>query len=157
MWQTFFPDLVVAVIASLLTVSTGYVTYRVNVRHRENQALVSLLNELHHRRAVAPILNPRQIANASTNDDFLRANSSVLSMKDEIRRARDILRPITTLQEPLSLMVRACNRYLELSSAAPESYMYELEELRIQLSKQVHAIAASRKSIKSVEPGTGAF
>lgn len=157
MWQTFWPDLLVAIFGAFLTVATAYVTYLLSVRRREKQALNSLIYEFHHRRAVAPRANLRTVECAAETDDFLRANLSVLSMRDEIRRTRDVVRPIIELHGCLSELTRACNNYLESSAQHPGQYLYLLDELRNELSSKTHKLAATRRGVHVREPGEGAF
>jgi type II secretory pathway component PulJ len=161
MWTTFFPDVIVAVvgavIGSILTVLIAYFTFVVSRVHRETQALNSLIAEIHQRRALAYIDNPRVVPRAEQNVDYLHANASILGIKDEVRRARDQLRPRFSLQSPLVEMTRSCNRYLELSASNPDRYWFHLMELRESLMAQIETLARTKRSISVREPGGGAF
>jgi hypothetical protein len=161
MWETFWPDIVVAVVGavlgSVLTVGIALATYFITIRHRENQALNALIKELHERRAVAPIASLREIPDAAELDDFNRANRSVISMRDEISRTRQLVGQSPEVQQPLSEMKRACNRFLDRASAAPQRYWFLLDELRRELSEGVHRLTSARKQLPRLEPGGGAF
>jgi uncharacterized protein with PhoU and TrkA domain len=157
MWETFGPDVLVALIGAALTVAIAFATYVLNERRREWQALRSLVDELHHRRALTLIDSVRPVPHADELDDFLHVNASVLSIREEIRRTRDSVTLNSDLQRALGLMTRACNRYLETTAARPEQYLYSLSELRRELSEGVHALAATRRTVKVREPGDGAF
>ena len=156
MWLTFWPDVLVAVIGAALTVLIALVTYLLRLRLEERRALQSLIDELHRRRSLAPGPEP-VIPNAASDADFGRANASVLSIRDEIRRTRDRVRQIESLQGPLSRMTRACNQYLEVSAAFPPHYAILLGELRRDLSGSVTQLSAARKGVVASEPGHGAF
>lgn len=156
MWDTFIPDLLVALVGAVLTVLIAFVTYKVNARVDETKALNSLIEELHRRRALAPG-DDQPIPGAAQSDDFVRANASVLSMREEIRTTRDRVRQLQLAQLPLSEMTRACNRYLEMSAIAPERYARLLGELRKDLDRQVRALAATRRRVPHLVPGDGAF
>jgi hypothetical protein len=157
MWQTFWPDVLVAVIGAVLTVAIAYLTYLLSVRRTEKQALNSLINEFHHRRAISPRTALGPVERAAEKDDFLRANLSVLNMRDEIRRTRDAVRSIADLHDPLSQMTRACNNYLETSAREPDRYLYLLDDLRKELSSSLHRLAVTRRGVRVYEPGQGAF
>jgi hypothetical protein len=113
MWESFWPDIVVAVvgavIGSVLTVGIAVATYFITIRHRENQALNALVRELHERRAIAPIASPREIPGAAELDDYDRANRSVVSMRDEISRTRELVGQSPEVQLSLSEMKRTWN------------------------------------------------
>ncbi|RFA15606.1 hypothetical protein B7R22_06565 [Subtercola boreus] len=97
MGESFGPDLVVSIIGavfgSVLTVAIALVTYLVQRRRSEGQALQSLINEIHHRRALIDHGEPRTVPDAAESDDYRRCTSSVISIRDEIRRTRDAVRP----------------------------------------------------------------
>jgi len=156
MWDTFWPDVLVAIIGAALTVFIALATYLVRARIEENRALQSLVNELHRRRALAPGADV-PIPGAASLDDYLRANASILSIKDEIRLVRDRVRDAEKLQEPLASMTRACNHYLEASSRYPERYAILLNELRAKVAKQVIALSRLRRAVRPLVPGDGAF
>jgi hypothetical protein len=87
MRMTFLPDLLIALITASFTVLFAFVTYRLSVRRDETRAISALIAELHGRRAFAG--DAVVIAEGRNAVDFHRANSSVLSVKDEVRRLRD--------------------------------------------------------------------
>lgn len=156
MWQTFVPDVLVAIIGAALTVLIAFATYLLRLRLEEKRALQSLINELHRRRALVP--GPeRIIPNAAEIGDFQWANASILSVRDEIRRTRDRVRQVDSRLIPLSAMTRACNRYLEQSAAAPPHYVLFLAALKHELEENVRALARARRGLKPLEPGSGAF
>lgn len=155
MWMTFWPDVLVACIGAVLTVGIAFATYKLNERREELRSLNSLVGELHRRRALAG--QAVVIEGARDNPDFMRANSSILSIRDDIRRTRDNVRQILPIQEPLSRMSRACNYYLEVSEADPDEYANLLVGLQRDLHRAVQDIVASRRGVDSLEPGAGAF
>ena len=156
MWDTFWPDVLVAVIGAAFTVLIALITYLLRLRLEEKRALESLIGELHRRRALAPGPEPI-ISAAASSADFARANASVSAMRDEIRRTRDRVRQVDSLQLPLSNMTRACNRYLEMSAASPPHYALLLGRLREELAKGVNDLTRARRGVTSLEPGGGAF
>jgi hypothetical protein len=157
MWQTFLPDLLVTFIGAVLTVAIAFCTYLLNERRREKASLSALVGELHHRRALSLIENPMTVPDAEVLDDFVRANASILSVRDEIRRTRDIVKSSAALQEVLASMTRACNRYLESAAAEPDQYWYLLDDLRRHLADDVHRLVTLRPRVRALEPGSGAF
>src|SRR5689334_9675255 len=111
------------------------------------QALNLLIEELHHRRALSPIGTLMHVANAELSDDYARVNASVLSIKDAIREARQLSRPVRTVRVPLSRMTNACNRYLELADRHPNRYWYFLDDLRQEVLAEVDALAGSNRRL----------
>lgn len=161
MWGSFWPQLWVefvgAFFGAVATVAIAYATFLLSRRHRETQALNSLIGYLNHRRALAPIENLQRIPNAEQSGDFARASSSVLAMRDEMHRARNEVRPVEGLQTPLAEMIRACNQYLEISASNPDDYWFHLMRLRSELSRGVSALAQEKRKVSALEPGGGAF
>lgn len=155
MWLTFWPDVLVAIIGASLTVGIAYVTYILNLRRNERRALNSLIVELHHRRAFSG--SAVIVPNARDLADYSRANASVLSIKDEIRRTRDNVRDFPSLQVPLSQMTRACNSYLEAVERDPDSYAIGLIRLRDDLYVEINKIAVERRGVPARGPGSGAL
>lgn len=155
MWTTFWPDVLVALIGAVLTVGIAFATYILSVRRDELRALNSLIVELHHRRAFSG--TAVIVSGAQDTQDFQRANASVISVRDEIRRTRDRVRPIPGLQEPLMRMTRFCNYYLEETEWDPDSYAVGLVRLRDELHEQIRALAAARRGTKVLVPGAKAF
>lgn len=156
MWNTFIPDLVVATFGAALTVIIAFTTYIIKVRYDERLALQALIDELHQRRAVAPGPEPT-IPNAAELGDFDRANRSVISMREEIRRTRDRVRQVPALRDPLSEMTRACNHYLELSEGTPPRYAQLLGRLRDDLDAQIRRLSAVKRGLTPLTPGMKAF
>ena len=157
MWETFVPDLIVTVIGAALTVAIAAVTFVLSRRYRETQALNLLVQELHHRRALARIDALMEIQNAEQSDDFARVNASVLSIKEAIREARGLSRPVPGVQVPLSGMTSACNRYLELASRRPSRYWFFLTELRAEITAQVRELSRMNRRVAELEPGAGSL
>ena len=157
MWSSFVPDLVVALIGAaigaLLTVAIAAGTFLLSRRYRETQALTLLIEELHHRRALAPIDTLMVVANAEQSDDFARVAGSVLSIKDAIREARAASRPTRNVRVPLSKMTSACNRYLELADRQPHRYWYFLADLRRDIETATTELAQANRKLPSLEPG----
>lgn len=160
MWQTFGPDVLVAVIGALLTalltVLIAFATFLLRLRLEELRAVQSLVSELHRRRALTP--GPEVvIPGAAERKSLAEANASVLSIRDEVRRTRDRVRQVDSRQVPLSRMTAACNRYLEISSAAPDSYAILLGELSRELDVGVRELVSARSGTRYLQPGAGAF
>jgi hypothetical protein len=152
-WATFLPDTIVARFGALLTVLIAVLSYLINRRMLETSALQSLVDELYVRRSLTPPAKLRIVSKARKLDDYMFASASVLSIRDEVRRARDSARSSPALQSALIEMTTACNAYLETSAARPEEYLFLLDVLRCELSKGVHHIAALRRGVKPKEPG----
>lgn len=155
MWQTFWPDVLVAAIGAALTVGIALATYALTVRRNELRALRSLVLDMYHRRVFAG--QAVTIPGARETDDYVRANASVLSVKDEIRHARGNVREIPSLQMPLARMTRACNVYLEESERDPDAYAAGLIRLRDVLEEEVRKLASERYGLPVHRPGDGAF
>ena len=155
MWMAFWLDVLVAAIGALLTVAIAFGTYILNLRQNERRALTSLVHELHRRRVFAgrAVTKP----GARETEDYSRCNASILSVKDEIRHARDSVREIPALQEALSAMTKACNSYLEMAERDPDSYAIELARLREGLYVRTRELANMRRGVPDLEPGGGAY
>jgi hypothetical protein len=97
------------------------------------------------------------VPSAEGSPDFTRANASILSIRDEIRRTRDRVPQSESRQLPLTNMTRACNRYLELSAVSPSHYAILLGELREELFANVRQLVAIRSGLVVQEPGAGAY
>ena len=54
-------------------------------------------------------------------------------------------------------MIRACNRYLELSSEKPSNYLFDLAQLQSELRDCVADLAKEDRAITIYEPGGAAF
>lgn len=156
MWDSFLPDLLVAVVGALLTVAIALGTYVLKVRLDEKRAIQSLINEMHRRRSLAAGPEPL-IPGSLQSGDYLRANASVATIREDIRSTRDRVRQVEKLQDPLSKMTRACNRYLEQSAAHPDGYAIYLGDLRRELTPVVQSLASKRRGVVALEPGGGAF
>ncbi len=156
MWNTFWPDVLVALIGAVLTIATGAGAFAITRRLAETRALNALTRELHHRRALK-ISARREIPDAQELDDYHRLTASVLTMRDEIRHARDASGSSDDVQEPLAAMTRACNLYLELSAASPERYWILADDLRQALRKELVKVTSKRRGVTMREPGGGAF
>lgn len=161
MWNTFWPDLLIAligaVLGSVLTVVIALITYRLQRRANEKHALRLLVDEIHRRRAFVPIANVRNVAGAQKLDDFSNVNSSVLDIRDRIRLAREQTRPESGAQRPLSDMTRACNRYLQATARRPDRYLYDLEFLRNNLWESIQEMAREIQGVPALEPAGAAY
>ena len=93
MWTTFFPDLLVAVFGAGLTVLIAFWTYRHQQKVTERIELNRLIIDLHHRRVLHEISDPRPVPRAKDIDDFKHANLSVLDIRDQTKRVGHQLRP----------------------------------------------------------------
>jgi hypothetical protein len=157
MWTTFGPDVLVAAIGALMTVIIAYGTFLIQQRRTENHVINSLFWEINHRRALYEIEAPRAISGAAEIDDFKQANSSVLDIRAQIRRTREQIRPASVAQKPLSEMVRACNRYLEIGAYDPDNYHFHLTKLRVRLYELIQEIASNKGRVTALEPGASAL
>lgn len=157
MWNTFWPDLLIAVIGAVLTVLTAWFTYLLQRRANETRALRFLVEEIHRRRALAPVARVSDVPGAGASDDFNRVNASILDIKDRIRLAREQSRPQSPAQPALSDMTRACNRYLESTAHSPEKYLHELRSLRQSLTYSIIHMTEGVRGVQRLEPGGSAF
>lgn len=155
-WISFFPDLIIALLSSFFTVMIALVTYRINLQARENNALRSLVTDLSSRRALALIV-PKKIRRAKYKNDYVRANTSILLVKDEVKRVRNSVRAIPALEETLRAMTRACNIYLEDAAKWPSNYQFYLMELRDRLNSELENIHKLRPAVHIVSAGGSAF
>lgn len=157
MWTTFVADLLVAVFGAGLTVLIAFWTYRHQQKVTERVELSRLINDLHHRRVLHEILNPRLVYRAKEIDDFKHANLSVLDIRDQTKRVGHQLRPGSPAQEPVSGLIKACNRYLEEGMYRPEKYHFHLQELRNEVQARINEIAAGDQKIKPLEAGGSVY
>jgi hypothetical protein len=129
----------------------------VTFRRLENQAISALIRQIHERRAFVEVGAPSLMSGAHGSDDFERVSRSVISVRREIDIARRSVGGSKELQEALTSMKLACNRYLERSAQAPERYVIQLMELRDELSDDIRRLHTSRPSLPSLSPGSGSF
>lgn len=156
MWETFVPDLLVALVGALMTVAIAYCTFLLRQAQQEKQVVRGLINDLYHRRALA-IGSPQEILNAGDSKDFQRASMSVIDIRDHIRRVRDQVRQDAVTVDALSDMIRGCNRYLEESEWEPTLYAFLLQKLQQDLEDGVLQIAKKVRGVNALSPGSGAF
>lgn len=157
MWTTFLPDLLVAIFGAGLTVIIAFWTYRHQQKVTERAELNRLIGDLHHRRALRKIRNPRLVHRAAKLDDFKHANLSVLDIRDQTKRVGQHLRPKSRAEQPISGLIKACNQYLEAGMYTPQYYHFHLMELRCRIQTCINEIAASDRKIKSLEAGSSAY
>lgn len=161
MWNTFWPDfwvaIIGAVVGSVLTVVIALITYRLQRRSNERHALRLLVDEIHRRRAFAPIANVGNVPGAQKLDDFHNVNASILDIRDRIRLAREQSRPESGAQKPLSDMTRACNRYLQATARQPDRYLHELMSLRSALWGSIREIAGEVRGVPALDPAGAAY
>jgi hypothetical protein len=157
MWTTFFPDLLVALLGSLVTVAIAYMTFLIQRRREERQAIRGLINDIHRRRALTVISTVRRIRRAKTLPDFHRATASVLDLRDRVRETRNAVRADSVYQDALTNMTRSCNRYLEMTGRSANDYYFELAKLRADLLTAVERLAKRNRSVSYLEPGAGAY
>lgn len=155
MWETFWPDVLVAVIGALLTVAIAYCTFLIQQQRQEKQVFRGLINDIHHRRALA-VAYPQEIPGAEERKDFHRASLSVIDIRDHVRRARDQVRQDSPTLASLSDMIRSCNRYLEESEAAPNFYTFHLKTLREELDDSLVAITRRVRGVETLPAGAAA-
>lgn len=156
MWNTFWPDVLVAFIGATLTVGIALATYFASTRLRETRALQSLIDDLHFRRTLSPIDVPRIVLNAEKLNDFEWTNKSVIEVKEVISRTRGVVQRKPNTLEILRKMTRACNRYLEESANSPEQYHFLLDELRNELGGLSTSLSKTRARLEDKHPGLGA-
>ena len=114
------------------------------------------MQELHHLRALIQI-DTMEVHNAEQSDDFAHVSASVLSIRDAVRDARGLSRPVASAQVPLSGMTSACNRYLELASRHPSRYWFFLMDLRADIKGEVSELAKNNRRVAELEPGAGSL
>jgi hypothetical protein len=129
----------------------------VTFRRLENQAIGALVRQIHERRAFVEIVAPSLMPAARASDDFGRVSRSVITARQEIDVARRSVGRSKELQDALTSMKLACNRYLELSAQTPERYVIQLTQLRDELWDDIRRLHASRPSLPSLLPGSGFF
>jgi hypothetical protein len=156
MWETFWADVLVAVIGAALTVAIAIGSFMLQRRRVEEEALRGLIEEIHRRRAFAPV-TPVRVPDAADLRDYERVSRSVLDVRNQIRQARDRVRPKAAAHVYLGAMISACNRYLEDSTNEPDNYIFQLMNLREQLEKEITEIAKKSRNLPASKPGTGAY
>ncbi|MFG6501949.1 hypothetical protein [Microbacterium sp. P05] len=154
MWDTFWPDVLVAVIGALVTVLLGFLTYLGRVRLNEKRSLRSLVESVHRNRAFAG--EGVDMSGAGDLDDYRSAVASVAALREDILLAREHSRQLPKIEQPLSEMTRACDRFLENSETSPDDYAVDLESLEEELSLQLLKIERAVRGVKAKEPGGGA-
>ncbi len=161
MWLTFGPDLLAAIIASvigaILTVAIAAGTYFLQLSRRETSELRFLVGELSTRRAIVPNRDPTRVAGAEKLPDYERANLSVLHIRDGVRDVLRAIQPQSKAQPTLETMLGACNEYLETSASDPPNYVHDLVALRAHLAAAVTDLCKVNSKIAYLEPGSKAF
>ncbi|WP_411556983.1 hypothetical protein [Plantibacter sp. MPB07] len=157
MWITFWPDILVAAVGAALAVFAAYATYLLNARRIETQALNNLIEELHLRRALDPSVEPYVVPNAAERQDFDQVSRSVVSIRRELRTAREAVRSSRDIRLTLVEMSKGCNLYLERAEQSPDSYLLSLVKLQRQLEGGVRTITILRPGVDYLAPGTGAL
>jgi len=130
MWLTFWPDVLVAVIGSVLTVAIALITYRVQQRRSNVQLVRNLADDLAMRRAFMPI-SPS--VSSPVGDDPDRCRKSVQSAQLQIGLIRDQITPNHRLRELLQEMVAWTREFKSLNEDAPERWQFNLMEVRGEL------------------------
>lgn len=156
-WETFLPDVVVAtigaVMAAVLTVAIAAWTVHLDRKRTEQSSINNLVRSLSTRRAFEEAAGSFCDVDVS-REDRERVAKSVLRTRDEIAHVRSQCRAILSVQEPLTLSIRACNAYLEDADLSPGHYVQLLMELRERLTEQVHALRRVHPSLDPADPGT---
>lgn len=154
MWDSFWPDVIIALIGAAFTVVIAYVTYRVNASRQERAAVQSLIDELHYRRALRPN-SGRIVPSAATEVDFASVSASIRTMRVDIRSARDRARQDESVQRPLARMTKACNRFLTEARLDPSQYQLLLGNLTADLADQVRELKRNQPRLTARHPGGG--
>lgn len=152
MWETFWPDVLVAVISAALTVTIAYIAFRLEQGRNERQLLNNLVRDLHHRRALKKI-DPYELRDAEQNNDYKWTNKSILDLRDQIRVTREKLPPSSKAHDSLSKMYVACSRHLHEGPLNPDHYQFHLMELRPKLEREVRDICQRVKGVDLLLPG----
>jgi hypothetical protein len=119
-------------------------------RRREASALKGLVVDIYFRRALggayshAPSLTGRR-----------SAERSISTLRSQIRRTREELRPRSPAFDSLSELTRCCNAYLDAVERHPRRYARELELLRVRISPVVAEITHRYRFDIDATPGGG--
>ncbi|WP_157421724.1 hypothetical protein [Agromyces sp. Leaf222] len=135
MFETFWSDLLVAVIGAVLTVAIAFGTYRLQLRQRERGSVRHIANQLAHRRAFV-FANPVRVdtSNPEVKRDFDTCRGSVKSARDRVVESNRDVRPGSKVQEQLDAMGVSMNRFLSRSSRDPDGYCLLLNDLVAELA-----------------------
>lgn len=155
MWETFWPDVLVAVIGAAFTVAIAYGTFLIQQGRSERQLLNNLISDLHHRRALRETA-PRDVPGARGLEDYDRTSLSVVDIRDHIRATREHLPANSGVHGLLSAMHSACNLHLHHSSRDPDRYQFHLMDLRSDLEVGVTEISRQVRQVKALPPGSAA-
>lgn len=155
-WDTFWSDVLVAVIGATLTVAIAYGTFLIQQGRSERQLLNNLISDLHHRRALRET-TPRNMPDARGVGDFDRTSLSVVDIRDRIRATREHLPANSGVHGLLSAMQSDCNRHLHHSSRDPDRYQFHLMDLRNDLEYGVTEISRQVRWVNDLAPGSAAY
>jgi len=137
MWITFWPDVLVAGIGSVLTVAIALITYRVQQRRSNEQLVRNLADDLAMRRAFMPI---SPFVTSSVGDDPDRCRRSVQSAQRQISLIRDQIAPDHRLRALLQEMVAWTRQFKTLNEADSERWQFSLMEVRGELVLRLREI-----------------
>jgi hypothetical protein len=156
MWETFWPDVLVAVVGAVLTVAIAFGTFLIQQRMAERQLLTNLVSDLNHRRVLREIA-PREMPGARGFEDYDWTSQSVVEIRDQIRSTREHLPRNSRAQRLLSAMHSACNRHLHNSSRNLHYNQFHLVDLRNNLEIGVAEISRQVRKVKALRPGSAAY
>jgi hypothetical protein len=132
-WNSFWPDLLVALLAALAGFSTatliGLRSYRRDQHAKNVQLVANLADDLATRRAFTPT-DPRL---RKVGIDANRCLQSVQQAQERLSQVRDQIRPDDTLRDILQDMILGCVTYKNAFEVSPREYVYDLMTLRHEL------------------------
>lgn len=121
-------------------------------RRREASALKGLVVDIYFRRALGGVYS-RRLSRTGRQ----QAEHSISTLRAQVRRARDDLRPRSRSFDSLSALTRCCNDYLDAVERSPRSYGRELTVLRSRIAPIVVELDSRyRFVLGDVTPGGGA-
>ncbi|CAN5200727.1 hypothetical protein BH11ACT2_BH11ACT2_00580 [soil metagenome] len=121
-------------------------------RRREASALKALVVDIYFRRALGGAYS-----HPVSRRGRERAEHSISTLRAQVRRTRDALRPRSRAFDSLSELTRLCNEYLDAVERRPRRYAGELVVLRDRMAPVVAELAERyRFALDDVTPGGGA-
>ena len=160
MWNTFWADVVVAVIGAVLTsglaVWIALLTVKRELARRERDGVEQLIHEINSRRVLIDI-HPKLVLKARKRRDYERCALSVRYLRDLARSTRRDTRGNRNASDALGGLVSAFNRYLEDSELDPTRYQFHLMMARSAAISCGAEIQATLPSVPAIKPGSEAL